>query len=130
MAELAMDSDLNYQARNTIQVISTEADSLLRIVNDILDFSKIEAGMLELEMIPFNIRVLVEDLACSLTWQAERKGLEVVTFISNDMPESVIGDPGRLRQIFVEPDGKRSEIYPRGGDFFEGGDWCWRRVVT
>ncbi len=119
MAELAMDSDLNYQARNTIQVISTEADSLLRIVNDILDFSKIEAGMLELEMIPFNIRVLVEDLACSLTWQAERKGLEVVTFISNDMPESVIGDPGRLRQILLNLTGNAVKFTHEGEIFLK-----------
>ncbi len=119
MAELALDGDLSPENRNTVHVISTEADSLLRIVNDILDFSKIEAGMLELEMIPFSIRVLVEDLAASLAWQAEQKGLEVITFIANEVPRRVVGDPGRLRQILLNLSGNALKFTHEGEIFLQ-----------
>ncbi len=101
MSELALEGNLSYHDRETVQVISVEADSLLRIVNDILDFSKIEAGMMALEEIPFAIRILVEDLATSLSWQAEDKDLEVIIVIANDVSDRVVGDPGRLRQILM-----------------------------
>jgi len=101
MSELALEGNLSHRDRETIQVISVEADSLLRIVDDILDFSKIEAGMLALEEIPFAIRALVEALATSLSWQAENKNLEVITSIANEVPDHVVGDPGRLRQILM-----------------------------
>jgi signal transduction histidine kinase/DNA-binding response OmpR family regulator/HPt (histidine-containing phosphotransfer) domain-containing protein len=117
MAELALDSDLGDRDRNTIHVISAEADSLLRIVNDILDFSKIEAGMLELEDIPFDIRVLVEDLAGCLAWQAERKGLEVISYISHKAPDRVVGDPGRLRQILLNLTGNALKFTKEGEIF-------------
>lgn len=121
MAELALDGNLNDRDRNTIHVISTEAESLLRIVNDILDFSKIEAGMLELEEIPFDIRILVEDMAGSLAWQAEKKGLEVITYISHEVPDRVIGDPGRLRQILVNLSGNALKFTHKGEVFLRVG---------
>ncbi len=119
MAELALDGDLTPRDRNTIQVVSAEADSLLRIVNDILDFSKIEAGMLELESVPFNIRVLVEDLATNLAWQAEQKSLEVIIFISNEVPNRVVGDPGRLRQILLNLSGNALKFTHEGEIFIQ-----------
>nr|WP_321398486.1 ATP-binding protein [uncultured Desulfobacter sp.] len=119
MAELALDGDLTPRDRNTIQVVSSEADSLLRIVNDILDFSKIEAGMLELESIPFNLRVLVEDLSTGIAWQAEQKSLEVITYISNDVPNRVEGDPGRLRQILLNLSGNALKFTHEGEIFLQ-----------
>jgi signal transduction histidine kinase/CheY-like chemotaxis protein/HPt (histidine-containing phosphotransfer) domain-containing protein/HAMP domain-containing protein len=119
MAELALDGDLAPRERNTIQVVSSEADSLLRIVNDILDFSKIEAGMLELENIPFNLRVLVEDLSTGIAWQAEQKSLEVITYISNDVPNRVEGDPGRLRQILLNLSGNALKFTHEGEIFLQ-----------
>ena len=117
MAELALDGDLSHRDLNSIQVISSEADSLLRIVNDILDFSKIEAGMMELEKISFDIRTLVEDLAGNLAWQAEKKNLEVLTFIANEVPDRVVGDPGRVRQILLNLTGNALK-FTRSGEIF------------
>jgi signal transduction histidine kinase/DNA-binding response OmpR family regulator/HPt (histidine-containing phosphotransfer) domain-containing protein len=119
MAELAMEGNLDDRDRNTIHVINSEADSLLRIVNDVLDFSKIEAGMLELEEISFEMRALVEDVARSIAWQAEKKGLEVISFVANEVPNHIIGDPGRLKQILMNLAGNavkfthQGEIYIR-----------------
>ncbi|MFH1998770.1 MAG: cache domain-containing protein [Planctomycetota bacterium] len=114
MAELALENDLNERDKNTIHVINYEADSLLQIVNAILDFSKIEAGMMELEEIGFDVRELVEDLAGSLFRHAEKKGLEVLCFVSPDVPDMILGDPGRLRQILTNLAGNALKFTEQG----------------
>ncbi|MBW2061629.1 MAG: PAS domain S-box protein [Deltaproteobacteria bacterium] len=101
MIELAFDTDLDDNQRNIFHTISAEADSLLGLITDILDFSKIEAGMLELEEIPFDLRVLVEDMANSIASRADQKGLEFISYLSPDVPAQLIGDPARLRQVLV-----------------------------
>jgi two-component system sensor histidine kinase/response regulator len=101
MTELALDTDLNDDQRNIIQTVATEANALLRVINDILDFSKIEAGKLELEAIPFDIRVTIEDVAKSIGYRAAKKGIEFQSFLDPDAHTRLIGDPGRLRQILV-----------------------------
>lgn len=79
--------------------IYRSADALLLILNDILNFSKIEARKIDLEMITFDIRDLVEDVAGLMSIVAENKGLEVITLIEKEVPETLIGDPGRIRQV-------------------------------
>ncbi|MDY6971928.1 MAG: response regulator [Thermodesulfobacteriota bacterium] len=101
MAELAMDSDLNENQANIIHAINTEADSLLTIINDILDFSKIEAGKMELELIPFDLRAMIEEMGSSIALRAKQKNLEFISFIPEHVPCRLIGDPGRLRQILL-----------------------------
>jgi signal transduction histidine kinase/HPt (histidine-containing phosphotransfer) domain-containing protein len=101
MAELALDTDLNDEQRNIIHTVATEANALLRVINDILDFSKIEAGKLELEAIPFDIRVTIEGVAKSIGYRAAKKGIEFQSFLDPDAHTRLIGDPGRLRQILV-----------------------------
>ena len=101
MTELAMESQLDDAQRNIFLTISTEAIALLEIINDILDFSKIEAGMLELETVPFDLRLIVEGVASSVALNAQSKGLEVSSFLSPDVPNRLIGDPVRLRQILM-----------------------------
>ncbi len=79
--------------------IYRSADALLLILNDILNFAKIEARKIEIENINFNLRDLVEDVADLMSPTANNKGLEVVTHLAKDVPEAVIGDAGRIRQV-------------------------------
>ncbi|MBT8490622.1 MAG: PAS domain S-box protein, partial [Deltaproteobacteria bacterium] len=101
MAELAMETNLDENQQEIIRVVSLDSNSLLNIVNDILDFSKIEAGKLELQDIPFDLRYLIDDLCVSFARGAECKGLEIISFLPPHVPSLLIGDPGRLRQIFL-----------------------------
>ncbi|MBV9612927.1 MAG: response regulator, partial [Acidobacteriaceae bacterium] len=99
MTELTLDSDLSPEHRDNLLTVKASADSLLTIINDILDFSKIEAGKLELDPIEFDLRDSVEETVRTLARRAYEKGLELVCSFAADIPEIVIGDPGRLRQI-------------------------------
>ncbi len=99
MAELAMETILDDNQRNILNTINTEANSLLGLISNVLDFSKIEVGKLELEEIPFDLRILIEEVTNSMALRAEQKGLEFISFLSPDVPSLLIGDPGRLRQI-------------------------------
>ena len=114
MVELAMDTQLDDGQRTILETINQEATALISLVNDILDFSKIEAEKLELEKIPFDIRYLVEDVAATITYGAEQKGLEFISFLSPDIPNKLIGDPGRLRQILMNLAGNALKFTQRG----------------
>ncbi|RPJ45241.1 MAG: PAS domain-containing protein, partial [Candidatus Latescibacterota bacterium] len=101
MTELALETPLTPEQREFLTTVKESADSLLDILNDILDFSKIEAGKLILDTVPFSLRDCVEGAVRLLAIRAERKGVELSCHIPPDVPEAVIGDPGRLRQVFV-----------------------------
>ena len=73
----------------------------MTIINDILDFSKIEAGKLEFEMLDFHLDATVEDAGRTMGEQARARGLELVTWIDDDVPKGLRGDSGRLRQVLV-----------------------------
>lgn len=101
MTNLLLDTNLtptqSYYAKTAIN----SADHLLQIVNDILDFSKIEAGKLEFEDIEFDLQALIEDVADVASVKAQEKGVELLLRFAPDMPRYVVGDPGRVRQIFI-----------------------------
>ena len=101
MLELAMDTSLTPEQREYLAISLQSAEALLTLLDDILDFSKIEAKRLELERIPFNLRVTVEDVAYTMANRAQTKGLELVCSIHPDLHSDLIGDPMRLRQILV-----------------------------
>ena len=101
MTELCLDTKLTPEQREYLGLVKRSADALLVVINDILDFSKVEAGRLELELIEFKLRDTLEESARSLSVQAREKGLELTCEVSPDAPETVIGDPVRLRQIVV-----------------------------
>ncbi|MBU0996238.1 MAG: response regulator [Proteobacteria bacterium] len=101
MTEIVMETALGNEQKNYINIISREAISLLEIINDILDFSKIEAGKVELEEIPFSLRILFDNIGDIMGIRAEKKGLRLITFLHPAVPYQLIGDPGRLRQIIV-----------------------------
>ncbi len=117
MVELLLETDLEDHQESLASTINMEADALLSVINSILDFSKIEAGKLELDNIPFNLRFLFEDLAATFAITAQKNGLELISFLPPDAPEKLIGDPGRLRQIFVNLIGNALKFTQKGEIF-------------
>ncbi|MBU1195623.1 MAG: response regulator [Proteobacteria bacterium] len=117
MVELILDTDLKPDQKNLALTINTEAEALLSVINSILDFSKIEAGKLELDTIPFNLRFLFEDLTAAFAITAQKNGLELISFLPPNAPERLIGDPGRLRQIFVNLIGNAIKFTQEGEIF-------------
>jgi len=101
MTELVLDSDLTPEQRGYLEIVRSSADSLLGIINDILDFSKIEARKLELDLIHFDLWGALDETVRLLAPRAHQKGLELVCDIGADVPSTVVGDPGRVRQIVV-----------------------------
>ena len=99
MSELLMDTTLDSHQTNFVETIMTSGRALLTLINDILDFSKIEAGKLELDPVVFDLRTAIEDVAALLVSGADQKGLELVTRFKPGLPERLVGDPGRIRQI-------------------------------
>ena len=99
MSELVKDTSLDEDQRRYVAAIQSEADSLLAIVNDVLDLSKMEAGRLDLESIPFDLRMILEELADSLAHRAAQLGLDFSCFVSPSLPTRLLGDPTRLRQV-------------------------------
>ncbi|MBD3226161.1 MAG: hypothetical protein GF313_15650, partial [Caldithrix sp.] len=101
MTDLTLDTQLSDEQEGYLNVVKSSSKALLSLINDILDFSKIEAGKLELEQITFNLKEQLGDILRPITIKANHKGLEIVHYVSNDIPEYLIGDPGRLRQIII-----------------------------
>lgn len=101
MTELALQTDLTGQQRQYMSIVRDSTLSLLTIVNDILDFSKIEAGRLGLETIPFSLHETVADAARTLALQAHEKELELTWHIGHTVPDALLGDPVRLRQVLT-----------------------------
>ncbi|MGA1867421.1 MAG: response regulator [bacterium] len=120
MAELAMDTDLNENQKNLIQTINAEANYLGRVINDILDFSRIEAGRLELSMESFSLRNLFEEVAESITFLAERKGLEFLYFLPLSIPSLLIGDQDRIKQMLINLTGNAIKFTNKGYIYLKG----------
>ena len=101
MTELALETPLNGQQREYLEMVKGCAESLLEIIEDILDFSKIETGKTELEQVSFSILDCVENALQPVTMRAQEKGLELEWSVRGDVPETVQGDPTRLRQVLI-----------------------------
>ena len=99
MTELVLDTPMNDDQRQCLETVKSAADNLLAIINDLLDFSKIEAGKLELDPTDFALRPMLGDTLRALAMRAHRKGLELVFKLEPDVPDALVGDAGRLRQI-------------------------------
>ncbi len=96
---LMKDRDLTPKNRDRLRVVQTSGEHLLRMINEVLDFSKIEAGRIELRPAPFHLPQLLRDVAAALSPRAEQKELEFIFDAAADLPELVIGDALKLRQI-------------------------------
>jgi CheY-like chemotaxis protein len=114
MTGLALNTGLSDEQRDYLQSVMISADSLLGLINDILDFSKIEAGKLELEKISFSLRDCVANTLTSLAIGADNKGLELVYRIPTSIPDALVGDPGRLRQVLVNLVGNAIKFTAKG----------------
>jgi signal transduction histidine kinase/DNA-binding response OmpR family regulator len=101
MTTLVLETNLTREQRESLEMVSDSAESLMTVINDILDFSKIEAGKLDVDAVDFQLRDLLGDTLKSLALRAHRKGLELNCDIRPDVPDRLVGDPHRLRQILV-----------------------------
>ncbi|KAF2072065.1 hypothetical protein CYY_006607, partial [Polysphondylium violaceum] len=114
MTDLTLDTELTAEQREYLTMVQSSAGSLLTIINDILDFSKIEAGRLELDQSEFSLRNNLYDTLKTLAWRAHQKGLELICDIPSDVPDGLIGDPGRLRQIITNLVGNAIKFTAQG----------------
>jgi two-component system, sensor histidine kinase and response regulator len=101
MTELVLDTELDAEQREYLNMAKSSADSLLSLINDILDYSKIEAGKLEIDSIDFDLGDTIGDIMKTLSLRAHQKGLELAYDVQSDVPDALLGDPGRLRQVIV-----------------------------
>ncbi|NWH05154.1 PAS domain-containing hybrid sensor histidine kinase/response regulator [Desulfobacter latus] len=101
MTDLLLATALDDTQKRYAQVVKQSGDALLSLINDILDFSKIEAGRLDFEKLPFDLKTAIEDTAELQSLKAESKNLELACMVDPGLPDQVIGDPGRLRQVLV-----------------------------
>lgn len=114
MTSLLMNTDLSPLQREYVETIRNGGDMLLAIINDILDFSKIESGKLELDHQVFRLRELLKGIQDLLQTPATQKGLELAFEVSEQVPERLVGDPSRLRQIVVNLVNNAIKFTPSG----------------
>jgi len=114
MTGLLLDTKLTPDQREFTETIRNSGNALLAIINDILDFSKIESGKLTLETQPFNLRECIEDALDLLAANAAQKGLDLVSHMDDDVPEMVVGDVTRVRQILVNLIGNAVKFTHKG----------------
>jgi len=101
MTDLVLDSELTQEQREYLSDAKASAESLLALLNDVLDLSKIEAGRLELSPVSFSLRECVNEAASTLAINAQQKGLHLTAEVAPDVPEDLVGDPFRLRQVLL-----------------------------
>ncbi len=114
MTELALDTRLTEEQREYLGMVKTSADALLTVINDILDFSKIEAGKLDLDPLPFNLRDHLAQSVRPLSLRSRQKGLELTCDVRPEVPDQVVADPTRLRQIVINLVGNAIKFTERG----------------
>ncbi|HET9271509.1 MAG TPA: response regulator, partial [Vicinamibacterales bacterium] len=114
MTQLALMTELTPTQRDYLETVSRSAESLLGILNSILDFSKIESRKLEMESVPFELRDLAGETLKPLVLAAEAKGLELIFDIAPDVPDAIVGDPLRLRQVITNLVGNAIKFTEKG----------------
>jgi signal transduction histidine kinase len=101
MTELALETHLDPLQRDYVETIRRSAEALLSVIDDVLDFSKIEAGRLDVEVVPFSLPSAIDDALSALAVRAHQRGLDLVCDPAPGLPEHVLGDQGRLRQVLI-----------------------------
>ena len=114
MTGLLLDTDLSGEQREYASTIRTSGEALLTVINDILDFSKIEAGKLAIESFPFDLRLVIEEVAEMLAPRAEEKGLDLILEFASAAPSRFTGDAGRIRQVMTNLVGNAVKFTERG----------------
>ena len=101
MTDLLVDTNLDEEQKEFLEIIQVSSNNLLNIVNDILDFSRLEAGQIRLETVDFEVRNCVENIVTLLASKAQKKGIELIVWIQREVPQTLQGDPYRIRQVLV-----------------------------
>ena len=114
MTGLILDSELDEEQRGFAQNIKTSGDTLLELINDVLDFSRLEVGKVPLQRVEFDLRDIVDGVVEMLAERAQSKGLDLVSFVSDDVQGCMWGDPKRLLQVLVNLVGNAIKFTPRG----------------
>jgi signal transduction histidine kinase/CheY-like chemotaxis protein len=101
MTDIVLDTSLGSEQQECLEIVRVSADALLKVINDLLDFSKIEAGKLGIDPIDFHLDECIGDTLKPLALRAHKKGLELAYEVQPEVPNLLIGDPGRLRQVLI-----------------------------
>lgn len=114
IADLLLDTELTQEQREFLGMLKSSGDSLLGVINDILDFSKVESGKLDLDPIDFNLQDTMAETMKALSLRAHKKGLELIYEIDPAIPDNLVGDPSRLRQILTNLVGNSIKFTSQG----------------
>ncbi|HRE32815.1 MAG TPA: ATP-binding protein, partial [Candidatus Berkiella sp.] len=113
-ASLLKNTQLDHEQRQYVEIMQLSAESLLNLINDILDLSKIESGKLEVEEIPLNIRQVAEEVMDLLVYRVKDKNLSIGCIVDKNIPEKLLGDPSRIRQILLNLVGNAIKFTQQG----------------
>ncbi|XP_043695729.1 histidine kinase 4-like [Telopea speciosissima] len=119
MLGLLLDTNLDSAQKEYAQTAQACGKALITLINEVLDRAKIEAGKLELEAIPFNLRSILDEVISLFSEKTRRKGIELAVLVSDKVPEILIGDPGRIRQIITNLVGNSVKFTERGHIFVQ-----------
>ncbi|KAH7516233.1 histidine kinase 4 isoform X1 [Ziziphus jujuba] len=117
MLALLLDTDLSSTQRDYAQTAQACGKALIALINEVLDRAKIEAGKLELEAVPFDLRSILDDVLSLFSEKSRNKGIELAVFVSDKVPDIVMGDPGRFRQVITNLVGNSVKFTERGHIF-------------
>ncbi|XP_059649794.1 histidine kinase 4-like [Cornus florida] len=119
MLALLLDTNLSSTQRDYAQTAQACGKALITLINEVLDRAKIEAGKLELEIVPFDLRSILDDVLSLFSEKSRHKGIELAVFVSDKVPDIVMGDPGRFRQVITNLVGNSVKFTERGHIFVQ-----------
>nr|DAD30537.1 TPA_asm: hypothetical protein HUJ06_009388 [Nelumbo nucifera] len=117
MLQMLMDTDLDITQQDYVRTAQASGKALVSLINEVLDQAKIESGKLELEAVQFDLRAILDDVLSLFSGKSQEKGIELAVYISDRVPESLIGDPGRFRQIITNLMGNSIKFTEKGHVF-------------
>ncbi|KAL0326800.1 UNVERIFIED_CONTAM: Histidine kinase [Sesamum angustifolium] len=118
-SQLLLDTELSSTQRDYAQTAQACGEALITLINEVLDRAKIEAGKLELEAVPFDLRSILDDVLSLFSEKSRQKGVELAVFVSDKVPEIVVGDPGRFRQVITNLVGNSVKFTEQGHIFVQ-----------
>lgn len=117
MLHMLMDTDLDVTQQDYVRTAQASGKALVSLINEVLDQAKIESGKLELEEVRFDLRAILDDVLSLFSGKSQEKGVELAVYISDRVPEMLIGDPGRFRQIITNLMGNSIKFTEKGHIF-------------
>ncbi|KAH9708161.1 Histidine kinase 3 [Citrus sinensis] len=117
MLDMLMDTELDVTQQDYVRTAQASGKALVSLINEVLDQAKVESGKLELEAVSFNLRAILDDVLSLFSGKSQDKGVELAVYISDRVPETLIGDPGRFRQIITNLMGNSIKFTEKGHIF-------------